>query len=74
MSPNLHDIYDLSSVVSTARSSIPLEFYIHLLSPSHFAPLHYKLTHLVGLGVTHYTVILINVYETNQDLDMKKGF
>ena len=21
-----------------------------------------------------YTVILINVYETNQDLDMKKGF
>ena len=26
------------------------------------------------LIVTVYTVILINVYETNQDLDMKKGF
>ena len=58
MSPNLHDIYDFSLVVSTAHSSILLEFYIHLLSPSHFAPLHYKLTHLVELGVTHYLLAI----------------
>ena len=28
----------------------------------------------MSLIYLQYTVILINVYETNQDLDMKKGF